>query len=1611
MAIANHGQARSSTIVDASGLGGALRQLSIFFLLVGALITLVRFARADHAARDSDVLLATGFLVLASYTFGQFFSAIQLPHITGYLMAGVLLGPSFCQLLPASWQLPPFDRGVLNPDVQAQLKPVDTLAVALIAMTAGNELHLKRLRAGLWTYVSLVSGQLGACLVGIPALVVALRFMGPALGFHGLANIGLEQTLALGFVAASIAYATSPAATLAIIHDTKSEGDFSRTVLTTVVLKEFVVVLVHALAALYAGRLFMGSAGSDSLALELTRHVVVSLLAGMTVGVAVVAYFRLVRRQLLLFLVATVYASSLVAGRLDLDPFLLFIASGFWVRNFSRQGDRMAQAVEELSLPVYVAFFALAGASLHLNELLRVLPFALLLTVVRALLLAAGNFVGAYASGGSKAMRRTGGVAFLSQAGVALSLTSFLGVRYGEAGSALQTLFLASIAVNEALGPIALKIALTVVGDTQAARKRSGAAEDAKSVVDAEPDSAPRLQRASLWSSAVSSARPATPPGSASPELADAFAGFRQGLVRVLSVFQHRTIRPYEEVALQHLAELRRDVLRHLRRLSVMVRSDPSSGDWRQAVRRERAEFSERWRIIILRRAALAADKSLDPSGLVGDIELQIETLPRQLRVPYEPQSYRIAGAGNSTAVFFVLLRRLRRRLARWLGLPPPLRVVPLATVARETLTTVLPRQCEGVMALFVQAEKHMVARARELFEDTFEALGILAQESSPPPPADRLREQRNQALEALREMFDESSGLASEEVRAVARDLDARASEPIWEGFSAFCERALVAGTWVGPPLRVKRDGYRTAHAELRSLVDRMPALQDASAASLSLLALELEMAAYIARTDEALKEPLSRLLRDVRGRTLVQLERLEHEIEASAEVFRNMLGDQEAPPLAGDVADGLQTLRNRLEKVVGEVQQNLRGLQARLEEEHTLVSLVDAASKGARTLTENYRVSVGVLGRGEWRLPAPPDVVEVPFRDVVCAYVDTSLAPHTADALRKYAHFLRKQATMLGEFERAIAFNLELALSEVEIHADADVLGAETRSLLRDLSLTAFRRHHDTLDQHLVETERAYRELVERLRETTLGSLRRLRVEFAEGGISRGKVDAIRRNAASRRLLLQAERIPTRLSRLGQLIERHVRYRLGRDRLERLRRIWSRPEQGVRLQVRSDQGGDAGASTVSSMLPTAYRRLFSADRIEAADVLTGRQNEIERARQALELAPGARLRTVALLGADGVGKISLANAVVRSKSWKQVHRLQFERPLSIEEAVSLAESRFAENHLVLVEGLHWLLTSRGRSPLGLDALTAAMVEPRNRCAWLIHADPLVWRHACDRSTLEHLVREPIDLPPLDQRALQRAVLARHALSGLELVYDGLGLGRQSPGSQGSAQSRYFRVLHSASGGLLRDALRLWLASIRRIDERAERVVLGEVPDSPLFQLRRQSEARLLELFFVARQGWCGAADFAEAFGLSELDAKGRLARLEGETLLERHGAYAYRISPRFRGACSQVFLERKWWFRHAAETPPAWWQRALGRTVSRQELVVHGVPIVPTQHWQRRVVQSTLTSPYARAGVAPRLIVDGGQPNALRMQVGLISPRYRHDFARCLAARLDST
>jgi Kef-type K+ transport system membrane component KefB len=415
----------------------------VVVVLFGLMHALRSFASTQAGVGTS---VGLGYLLLTGYFVGRVFADVKLPKLTGYIFTGIVVGPAAL--------------GLVNERMADNLKLVNGMAVALIALTAGTELELRAMRPLFRSiaWITLVG------IVGTAAmLTLAVLAMRGSLPFF--AKLGTAQAIAVAAVLAIVMVAQSPAVVVALKNELLADGPVARTVLGVVVIADLVVILLFAIASSIAKALL--GAGADPWATmgSLAWELVGSLVIGAVLGYLLSVYLEKVRAGAALFLLTLTFVIAEVGRRMHFDPLLVALGAGMLIRNATPSGDAVHHTVEEAGLPVYVLFFAVAGTTIHVDLLGVVGLPAAVFVLVRATGLLAGSHLGARMAGAEPVVRRFAGFGLLPQAGLALALSMLFAKTFPEFGAEAAALTLTVVAINEILAPAAYRLALVRSGE------------------------------------------------------------------------------------------------------------------------------------------------------------------------------------------------------------------------------------------------------------------------------------------------------------------------------------------------------------------------------------------------------------------------------------------------------------------------------------------------------------------------------------------------------------------------------------------------------------------------------------------------------------------------------------------------------------------------------------------------------------------------------------------------------------------------------------------------------------------------------------------------------------------------------------------------------------------------------------------------------------------------------------------------------------------------------------------------------------------------------------------------------------------------------------------
>lgn len=382
------------------------------------------------------MLASIGLLLLTGLFVCKIAGLFHFPAVTGYILGGILIGPSLLNLLPEF----PFRQ------------PIEGIALSLIAIAIGGELSLKNLRELGPQIATITTTQL------LGAFVLVL-FTSRLLG----------ASLQLSLLLAALATATAPAATIAVIREYRAKGTFTNTLLAVVALDDAGCLIVYSLAAAFANVLTNGSGISILTFWEPIQEILGSLVLGAICGVILCQGLRYLRNdgEILTFGLAMAILTSGLATTWNLSSLLATMTLGMVATNLSNESHHLFSLIQRIEPPIYVAFFVLPGMYLQLEVLPSIGVLGMGYVIARILGKMGGAYLGASVTKAPDAIRKYLGLALIPQAGVAIGLSVVAVAQFPELESTIMTVILASVVISELIGPLGAKLALTRAGEIQ----------------------------------------------------------------------------------------------------------------------------------------------------------------------------------------------------------------------------------------------------------------------------------------------------------------------------------------------------------------------------------------------------------------------------------------------------------------------------------------------------------------------------------------------------------------------------------------------------------------------------------------------------------------------------------------------------------------------------------------------------------------------------------------------------------------------------------------------------------------------------------------------------------------------------------------------------------------------------------------------------------------------------------------------------------------------------------------------------------------------------------------------------------------------------------------
>ena len=400
----------------------------------------------------TQAILNVGLLLAAGYILGKLFERVRLPAITGYILAGLILGRSI--------------SGIITSEMTESLHILTEIALGIIALTIGGEFSIEKIR------------RTGVSVIIITVFEALFAFIFVTF-FLSITGFGFHYSLLLG----SIASATAPASTVIIVRELRARGEFIDYLYGVVAFDDAICVMLFSIVFTLVAPLIAGINTSVGLLAGITHaliEIILSALLGFAGGFTLHMTTRKKYRvnEILLIAISALFIVIAFSMAFKLSLLIANMVMGATLVNLSSRNRRIFDILEPVTPPLFALLFILAGTGLDISV------FAGGVAVLYGLLYLVSRFAGKYAGVYSAALisrapvrvRRYLGLCLFPQEGVAIGLVLLIQTSpllalssptVQKTVATIVNIILMNVFINVLIGPVLTRSVLVKGVDTE----------------------------------------------------------------------------------------------------------------------------------------------------------------------------------------------------------------------------------------------------------------------------------------------------------------------------------------------------------------------------------------------------------------------------------------------------------------------------------------------------------------------------------------------------------------------------------------------------------------------------------------------------------------------------------------------------------------------------------------------------------------------------------------------------------------------------------------------------------------------------------------------------------------------------------------------------------------------------------------------------------------------------------------------------------------------------------------------------------------------------------------------------------------------------------------
>lgn len=385
-----------------------------------------------HTSPITAILMSLSIIMFSGFFLTQITRALKLPDVTGYLFAGILMGPFVLDVIPA--------------EIIEGLEFIADIAIGLIAFGVGKYLVFNKNE----------KNRYNAYLIALCEFVLTFALMFTAMYFI------FKFSFSISFLISTIACATAPASTIMTIKQYKAKGPFVNTLLKVIAFDNAIAIILFHICLMFVKSPEGASLTFYSVLIPILQNVALIVLG---IGLGFLVSFTLKKlkdsatKRLFVGLIAILLLIS-VCSYFVISPLLPCMAFGTAFINF-KGNEELFENLNKFSPPIVLIFFMLSGIKFNIISIFSVGVIGLTYLIVRLIGKLLGSYIGGVVTKSPKNINNYLGFALIPQASVAISLVTIASrVIDNEIALTINVIILSAAFLYELIGPIAAKFSL-----------------------------------------------------------------------------------------------------------------------------------------------------------------------------------------------------------------------------------------------------------------------------------------------------------------------------------------------------------------------------------------------------------------------------------------------------------------------------------------------------------------------------------------------------------------------------------------------------------------------------------------------------------------------------------------------------------------------------------------------------------------------------------------------------------------------------------------------------------------------------------------------------------------------------------------------------------------------------------------------------------------------------------------------------------------------------------------------------------------------------------------------------------------------------------------------